>query len=76
MSPSTSVASRFGRADGAQTGGEPSHRPFEPSSFVLRRSRFNPANDNRQPLGSLIRRYAMILLGVLLLGGLTWLALR
>jgi hypothetical protein len=70
------VASRSGKIDGARTGGESPHRPFEPSTFVLRRSRFNPANDNRRPLGSLIQRYSITVMAALLLGGLIWLGFR
>jgi hypothetical protein len=70
------VADRFGKMDGSRTGGESPSRPFDPLSFTPKRSRFHPANDNRQPLAARIKRLATIVIAVLAMAGLIWFDFR
>ncbi|HVJ51225.1 MAG TPA: hypothetical protein VM689_02100 [Aliidongia sp.] len=68
------MAKGFNRLTGDRTGEPPAH-PFDPSSFIKRRSRGLPANDNKQPFGLLLQRFTTMLIVALLFGFFAWLGL-
>ncbi len=71
-SPSTNVARDTHRVSGNRTGDEPPLRPSDPAIYFDHRLRVTPANDNKQPLGVMIERFSLVLIGALLLVSLAW----